>query len=220
MKKAGVLLITLGIFSAYLAFKMDVVVDRIYNIGLLDERQNIVFLSGILFLAGIILFGFGVVAKEELISQVFSGGTDQNIKSGETDQNIKYDSDYFINNDDFIHNEDGTVTHKSTGLMWQRFSIGQTWNGETCVGNPKKMSWDEAMMLKSDFAGYNNWRLPTKDALMTLVSANKNKKGGLYWSSSPSADYSSSAWYIDFDSGLSYQHNRGYDHCVRLVRKS
>jgi hypothetical protein len=65
MKKAGVLLIVLGIVSVFLAFNMDVVVGISYNIGLLNERQNIVYLSGILFLAGIILFGFGVVAKEK-----------------------------------------------------------------------------------------------------------------------------------------------------------
>lgn len=136
----------------------------------------------------------------------------------ETIENEDFINDYF-KDDSFIDNNDGTVTHKPTGLMWQRFSIGETWNGETCVGNPIQMSWDEAMMLKSDFAGYNDWRLPTKEALMTLVSANKNKKRRLYWSSSPSADYFSSAWYVDFVSGLSYQHNKGYDHFVRLVRK-
>ena len=65
MKKAGVLLIALGIFSVFLAFNMDVVIGTSYNIGLLNERQNIVYLSGVLFLAGIMLFGFGVVAKEE-----------------------------------------------------------------------------------------------------------------------------------------------------------
>ncbi len=31
----------------------------------MNERQNVVYLSGIIFLAGIILFGFGFSAKEE-----------------------------------------------------------------------------------------------------------------------------------------------------------
>ena len=210
MKKAGILLIALCIFSVFLAFNMDVVVGTSYNIGLLNNRQNIVYLSGILFLAGIMLFGFGVVAKEELISQVFSGGTDQN---------IKYDSDYLIGNNDFIHNEYGTVTHKSTGLMWQRFSVGQTWDGEACIGKPTKINWNDAIKLTSNFAGYSDWRLPTKDELMTLMSANKNQKVGLYWSSSAYADYSSSAWYVGFLSGLSnygYKYNNYF--FVRLVR--
>lgn len=56
MKKAGVLLIALGILSVFLAFNMYVVIGSSYNIGLLNERQNIVYLSGVLFLAGIMLF--------------------------------------------------------------------------------------------------------------------------------------------------------------------
>jgi hypothetical protein len=65
MKKAGVVLITLGIFSIFVAFNIDIVIGEIYSIDLLNERQNIVYLSGVLFLAGIIIFGFGIVAKEE-----------------------------------------------------------------------------------------------------------------------------------------------------------
>ena len=49
MKKAGILLIALGIFSVFLAFNMDVVIGTSYNIGLLNERQNIVYLSGVFF---------------------------------------------------------------------------------------------------------------------------------------------------------------------------
>ena len=46
---------------------MDVVVGTTYNIGLLNERQSVIYLSGVLFLAGVICFGFGVVTKEELV---------------------------------------------------------------------------------------------------------------------------------------------------------
>jgi uncharacterized membrane protein YhdT len=65
MKKAGIGLIALGFYCVIFAFNMDVVVGTTYNIGLMNERQNVVFLSGIIFLAGIILFGFGFSAKEE-----------------------------------------------------------------------------------------------------------------------------------------------------------
>jgi len=41
----------------------NVVVGTTYNIGLMNERQNVVYLSGVIFLAGIMLFGFS--AKEE-----------------------------------------------------------------------------------------------------------------------------------------------------------
>ncbi len=65
MKKAGIALIALGFYCVLFAFNMDVVVGTTYNIGLMNERQNVVYLSGIIFLAGIILFGFGFSAKEE-----------------------------------------------------------------------------------------------------------------------------------------------------------
>jgi NADH:ubiquinone oxidoreductase subunit 6 (subunit J) len=65
MKKAGIAFIALGFYCVLFAFNMDVVVGTTYNIGLMNERQNVVYLSGIIFLAGIILFGFGFSAKEE-----------------------------------------------------------------------------------------------------------------------------------------------------------
>ncbi|MEI6746836.1 MAG: hypothetical protein WCL34_12810 [Methylococcaceae bacterium] len=65
MKKIGIALISLGIFCAILAFNMNVSVGTIYNIGLLNDRQNILFISGIIFLAGVILLGFGLTFKKE-----------------------------------------------------------------------------------------------------------------------------------------------------------
>ena len=50
----------------FLAFNMDVIIGATYNIGLLNERQNIIYLSGVLLLSGSMFFGFGFVAKEEV----------------------------------------------------------------------------------------------------------------------------------------------------------
>ena len=70
MKKLGILLIALSLLIVFLAFNMDVVVGTTYNIGLLNERQNIVYLSGVLFLSGVMFFGFGFVAKEIVIGSL------------------------------------------------------------------------------------------------------------------------------------------------------
>ncbi|MEN9597148.1 MAG: hypothetical protein RL236_1582, partial [Pseudomonadota bacterium] len=72
-------------------------------------------------------------------------------------------------------NGDGTVTFKANGLMWQRCSVGQTWTGETCSGAATEMTWADAMKLTSNFAGHNDWRLPTKDELMQLVFCSDGK---------------------------------------------
>ncbi|MDP2903677.1 MAG: DUF1566 domain-containing protein [Methylovulum sp.] len=70
---------------------------------------------------------------------------------------------------DFIDNGDGTVTHKTTGLIWQRGAVGQTWTGSDCSGEVKGFSYAEAMALKSDFAGQSDWRLPNIAELQTIL---------------------------------------------------
>jgi hypothetical protein len=72
-------------------------------------------------------------------------------------------------------NGDGTVTFKANGLMWQRCSVGQTWTGETCSGHAMKMAWDDAMKLTSNFAGHNDWRVPTNEELRSLIYCSDNK---------------------------------------------
>ena len=45
----------------------------------------------------------------------------------------------------FILHNDGTATHKTTGLVWMRCSLGQTWEGETCSGPAEGFSWADAL---------------------------------------------------------------------------
>ena len=152
MKKAGVLLIALGIFSVFLAFNMDVVIGTSYNIGLLNERQNIVYLSGVLFLAGIMLFGFGVVAKEEsenlktfalwtfltpiiflvaikIVTNIQEEQARQEaIKAEQAERAREVEQARRAEKkrqDEFVDNKNGTVTFKSTGLTWQNAQLGK-----------------------------------------------------------------------------------------------
>jgi TM2 domain-containing membrane protein YozV len=148
---------------------------------------------------------------------------------------------------DFIDNNDGTVTNKLTGLMWQRYSVGHTLDGKIFNDEAEKLNWYEAMKLNSDFAGYNNWRLPTKKELLTLALSfdNKNKKDShightkkhilnqiffpsevylfknkvyTYWSSSPCKDDGSSAWSVDFSNGNTCAYFKEDCLYIRLVR--
>lgn len=67
-------------------------------------------------------------------------------------------------------NIDGTVTDAKNRLMWKRCGEGQS--GENCSGMADKYSWDDAMSKFGStvaFAGYNDWRLPTREELSTLV---------------------------------------------------
>lgn len=285
MKKFGIALITVSFCLALIAFSMDVVVGTTYNIGLLNERQNITYISGVIFLAGIILFGFGVVAREDstnikrfsiccislpvilLVGITIKSVTAEHqrleakrealqaeekiIKVEEKRERIrlalaeeKKQEEIRQQNENLkIDNQYGT--HTAGNLVWQKCAVGQSWDGITCVGEAKEFTWNEAMELKSNFAGRTDWRLPTKDELMRLVYCSDglydsydgecensryvtiptidtnyfpNAPGNLFWSSSAEA-YGSGKWAISFSYGRGdHYYNVNDSNYVRLVR--
>lgn len=131
-----------------------------------------------------------------------------------------------------IDNGNGTVTDKSTGLMWKQCSEGTT-AGANCTAPHIQFTWDRALLRSPDvnldgFAGYKDWRLPNKKELESIIEKTcvwpaidqtmfPNTLGS-YWTSSPSGDYASQAWRVSFDYGVGgwdYKSNTGY---IRLVR--
>ncbi len=60
---------------------------------------------------------------------------------------------------DFINNEDGTVTDNATGLMWAEVDSGYG------------MEWADALSYaeQSEYAGYSDWRLPDVKELQSIV---------------------------------------------------
>lgn len=292
MKKMGLSLISLSILVLFLSYNMDNVFGTTYNMWLLNERQNIVYLSGVLFKSGIILFGFGVIVSEEvtnlkiftlwtfltpiillisakIFTEIKTNNQQDNLQVQETvevttkienpvtEKKIETIAPIELTQDQdqesivtrspntFIDNKNGTVTFKTSGLTWQQCAVGQNWTGTTCNGNAKKMNWGEAMKLTSNFAGYNDWHLPTKDELMTLVECsddqynqdgscknynltnkptiNKmafpNTNSSVFWASSSFVNLSYYAWGVYFSSGHPYYYIKFNKGNVRLVRK-
>jgi hypothetical protein len=74
MKRFGLILMVLGLAGGVYAFSMDTSVasgsysnyvpDRVNNIGLMDDRRNYLYASGLAILIGVILFGFGSVQQK------------------------------------------------------------------------------------------------------------------------------------------------------------
>lgn len=301
MKKMGLSLISLSILVLFLSYNMDDVFGTTYHSWLLNERQNMVYLSGVLFKSGIILFGFGVIVREEVtnlklftlwifltpIILLISAKIVTNIKANNQPEHSQVQESEEVTTkienpvpekqiettetteaiepiqtqtetqtqtqesivkrspNTFIDNQNGTVTFKASGLTWQQCAVGQNWTGTTCKGTAKKMNWGEAMQLNGSFAGYNDWHLPTKEELMTLVECsddqynqdgscknynvtnkptiNKiafpNTNSTVFWSSSSFVNLSYYAWGVYFSSGHPYYYIKFNKGNVRLVRK-
>lgn len=128
-----------------------------------------------------------------------------------------------------------TVVDESTGLRWQRCSVGQTYTqSNTCKGNPKKLNFLQAQK-QTNFVVQSNgfWRVPTKNEIASLVDKTKaglkidvsvfpdvSQKNRFYWTCDMYAD--GAAWYADFGSGdvgyVSGDHSSADDFlAVRLV---
>lgn len=125
-----------------------------------------------------------------------------------------------------------------TGLIWQRCSLGQTWNGSTCIGAATKYTWQQALTMAKNLG--NGYRLPNIKELQSLVETKcydpaintnifPNTLNNWYWSSSPysylstvsATPYIYYAWGVSFSTGYSnsdYNNFKTYNYYVRAVR--
>ncbi len=147
---------------------------------------------------------------------------------------VRGNPQYGIN--DFVNNNNGTITDLSTGLMWQIADDGITRN------------WEEALSYAQDLtlANYNDWRLPSAKELQSIVDYTRSpktsnspaifeefqltsitdekgsKNWGYYWSATTHQDgpnpYDSGA-YVSFGEALGKMHNQILDvHGAGAVR--
>ena len=88
------------------------------------------------------------------------------------------DCNFFVNHrneegkfpNDFVDNGDGTITDRTTGLMWQRSgssSAMRYWNAKRYVSR----------LNEESFAGYRGWRIPTTEELASLLERDRNNRG-------------------------------------------
>ncbi len=131
---------------------------------------------------------------------------------------------------DYVIQGDGTVTHRPSGLVWQRCLVGQSWSGSACSGSASTLSWAAAVSQFGNPASQANWRLPTQDELLSLVDYTQpgraintavfpDTPGKAFWSATPHANAPQHGWYVMFAYDCAYyRYYQGSNAVVRLVR--
>ncbi|MEY2633707.1 MAG: hypothetical protein RIR00_2361 [Pseudomonadota bacterium] len=105
---------------------------------------------------------------------------------------------------DFLDHGNGSVTHLTSGLMWQRCPLGQNWDGQTCSGTASSFADTQLAGISSSLGGHSDWRLPEIDELLSLqdFTGLNNRNPDLFpgcnicefWSATPDINHPSSRW--------------------------
>ncbi|HOO77137.1 MAG TPA: DUF1566 domain-containing protein [bacterium] len=122
----------------------------------------------------------------------------------------------------FVREGTYTVRDRATGLTWLDAS------------SPNIRSWTQAFdfvdgLNSLDVGGYNDWRLPNHDELVSLVDFGRfypvidpifagGTQKAWYWSSSTVKTLTSNAWAVDFSVGVADVKPKDTLHFVRAVR--
>ncbi len=126
----------------------------------------------------------------------------------------------------FIDNKDNTVTDSKTGLQWIKDHVAL--GGKFTDRMDYKEA--EAECGKLNVGGVKDWRLPTREELLSIVDLTRfnpavdpifiNTKSSAYWTSTTYADYTGYAWFVSFYIGYVYYDDKVYGCYVRPVRSS
>jgi hypothetical protein len=127
--------------------------------------------------------------------------------------------------------ESGQVLHLTTNLMWMRCALGQTWDGETCLGEATPYTWKEALdnSVSYEFNGSSNWRLPNIKELSSITERSctrpsinaelfPNTRPDDFWTSTPSMSDPERAWVVAFFNSSNSIKEKDRAIFVRLVR--
>jgi hypothetical protein len=70
---------------------------------------------------------------------------------------------------DFVDNGDGTITDRTTGLMWQK-------GGSSSIMQYRSAQKFLSGLNKEKFLGYSDWRTPTLEEMLSLLESKQNEK--------------------------------------------
>ena len=119
----------------------------------------------------------------------------------------------------FADNGNGTVSDSATGLVWQQGEVTPT------------VTWEAALTYCENLAlgNHTDWRLPNIKELRSISDRTRanpsldttyfpGAQAARYWSSTTLFGHSSSAWFVDFTSGLASYNDKAGRLPVRCVR--
>ncbi|MFP4446127.1 MAG: DUF1566 domain-containing protein [Desulfosudaceae bacterium] len=130
---------------------------------------------------------------------------------------------------DFTDNGDDTVTDHDTGLMWAKYTADTDDDGD--VDSNDQVNWQDALdwCENLSLAGYDDWRLPTKKELRSIVDYDTsepaidttyfpNTMSWIYWTSTTDAYNRDNAWLVYFSVGYDGNNLKSNTYYVRAVR--
>ena len=134
----------------------------------------------------------------------------------------------------FTDNGDGTVTDTVTGLMWDKCSQGQS-DANCGTGGATSMTWAGALTAAvtantANYKGYNDWRLPNRNELESLVDIADGvapaidltkfpaTPASVYFESTTYTPSPANAWHVYFFDGDTETGSKTNNYAVRLVR--
>ncbi len=167
-------------------------------------------------------------AEEPKPVQWFLPATGQTGCYDENSQKIECNSELFPGQDGalqlgfpvanrFVDNEDGTVTDRCTGLLWQKSPLSIAF------------TWQEALQYcdELELAGHKDWRLPNVRELQNLVDYGCygpaldpafETESSWYWSSTTYMNFRFNAWGVNFNNGDMNGLVKTKPHYLRAVR--
>ena len=118
----------------------------------------------------------------------------------------------------YLGSEDKVYTDSATGLIWQTTDTKKDW--EAAIAYCEEL----------DYAGHQDWHLPSIRALETLVVitnpgmaidliAFPQTKPSHYWSATTYEGRDSAAYAVDFSNGMLISEEKEFEIYVRCVRK-
>jgi len=128
----------------------------------------------------------------------------------------------------------GEALDSKTDLVWQRCSLGMTWDGKRgCHGERMSVGLDEAMISAQKLGGL--WRVPSGPESESIIDRScgspvvdvsvfpdiqKDEDGEAdYWTTN-SVGMADLYYFFDFMSGQADGHTRGFQLSVRFVRNN